>query len=221
MKILLVEDDRQIGSSLKKIFALKGCICDWVSSIKEGYERIELIEYDVFIFDWMLPDGNGKDLVYELRELGIATPILMLTARREIEDKVQCLEVGCDDYLTKPFDFKELYARVCALSRRKVVNPKSTHIIKDMELNMEERYIQIKKEKYSLSSTEAYLLEILFLQKGLYVSKSLLEEKLRRFDKDMSYNSIEAHISRIRKRIGSKYIRTLRGVGYKIGGEEE
>jgi DNA-binding response OmpR family regulator len=217
MKLLLVEDNIELGESLKSTLELKGLHCDWAMSISQADSQIEIVDYDIMIVDWMLPDGEGHDFIKGLREADSDIPIIMLTAKRDVEDKIEGLNSGCDDYLTKPFDVNELLARVRALMRRKSVIPKQINEIGDMVLCAEKSTITVAGDESQLSSTELYILEILFRQKGFYVSKSDLESKLRRIDKDISYNAIEAHISRIRKRIGSERIQTLRGIGYKVG----
>jgi DNA-binding response OmpR family regulator len=217
MKILLIEDDHQLGSSLEKLLKIKGHLCTWSQDIKSASEQLEVVDFDLLIVDWMLPDGEGKDFIVELRENDYSMPILMLTARREVKDRVEGLNAGSDDYLTKPFDIEELVARVDALARRSVVKPKATLSGAGLNLKLSDKTLEVGEQTYHLSATECYIIEVLLNHLGFYVSKSELESRLRSRDKDIGYNAIEAHISRIRNKIGKDKIKTLRGVGYKVG----
>ena len=164
----------------------------------------------------MLPDGSGVNLLKELRKQGSELPILMLTARIATTDKITGLDMGADDYITKPFDLDELLARVRALGRRQSVAPSRQQIIGDLCIDQDQQRVTIKDESFTLSATEFAVLHALAQKPGRYLSKAQLEQVVYAWDKAVTPNAIEAIISRLRKKIGSERLTTLRGVGYAM-----
>ena len=217
MQILLVEDDPHLGATLKKTLKEEGYSCNWVTSTSAADSVMLYSEPDMLILDWMLPGESGIDFLARIRSKSISLPVLMLTARREAEDKVTGLDSGADDYLTKPFDLDELLARVRALSRRaRAVLPRivSAH---NLTFNLNSMELQQDGQQVVLSKTELAIMEKLMSNPNAYVSKSRLLNSIYNIDKEISPNALEAHISRLRKRLGSNTIHTLRGIGYRIG----
>lgn len=216
MYILLVEDDDHIGASLQQALINQGYSCDWVQTQALAESALEMSQYHLAIFDWMLPDGSGTNLLKMLRAQGSDLPILMLTARTATTDKVTGLDYGADDYLTKPFDLDELLARVRALGRRQSVAPSRQKIIGDLCIDQDQQRVIIKNKGFELSATEFAVLYALAQRPGRYLSKAQLEQVVYAWDKAVTPNAIEAIISRLRKKIGSDRLITLRGVGYAL-----
>lgn len=216
MHILLVEDDHHIGASLQQALDNQGYRCDWVQTLSTAKSALEMSQYHIAIFDWMLPDGSGVNLLKELRKKGSELPILMLTARTAITDKITGLDMGADDYITKPFDLDELLARVRALGRRQSVAPSRQQIIGDLYIDQDQQLVSIKDKSFTLSATEFAVLHALAQKPGRYLSKAQLEQVVYAWDKAVTPNAIEAIISRLRKKIGSERLTTLRGVGYAM-----
>lgn len=214
MHILLVEDDQHIGNSLSKALRSENHTCDWMVSCSQANQAISQGNYDLIILDWALPDGSGVQLLQQQRQSGLETPVLMLTARKQISDKITGLDAGADDYLAKPFDLAELYARVRALGRRKTVAATSVISVNNIEINPDTRCVKVEHQEVSLSKGEFEILRILAERAGRYLSKAQIEQVAYEWDKAVTPNAIEAHISRLRKKIGTQRLVTLRGVGY-------
>lgn len=222
MRILIVEDDEQTSAYLAKGLRESGQTVETVSDGKEAMLRATHDGYSVLIVDRMLPGLDGLSLVRALRAAGVATPILMLTAMGSVEDRVAGLEGGADDYLTKPFSFSELNARVNALGRRQPLHEENSVLtVADLTLDRLRRTVTRGERAIELQPREFRLLEELMLNAGRIVTRTMLLERVWDFHFDPGTNIIETHISRIRSKIDrggdTPLIHTVRGAGYVIG----
>ena len=221
MKILLVEDDLSTLSFIKKGLKEFGHIVDAFSNGNEGLDAAYLAEHDIIILDRMLPEIDGLTIVTKLRNNKITTPVLFLSALGEVDDKVKGLKAGGDDYLTKPFSFSELIARIEALNRRQ--NPKSDiDVLKayDLVLNKKSRKVTRNSILINLQPQEYKLLEVLMENSNEVITRTMLLEKVWDLHFDPQTNIIDVHISRLRKKIDKGHkvqlVQTIRGAGYSI-----
>lgn len=220
MRILVVEDEHKIANSIKKGLEQEGFAVDLAYTGNEGYDLAASLNYDLIILDVMLPEMTGIQICEKLREQQNHTPILMLTAKGQISDKVEGLNSGADDYLTKPFAFEELLARIKALSRRPKNSTGSTYKVFDLTLNTLTYEVRRKEKAISLSSKEFSLLEYLMRNAGQVVSKDQIIDHVWDYDSDILPNTVEVFVGYLRNKLGKPdLIKTVRGFGYKIGGE--
>ena len=221
MRVLLVEDDPGLAAIIKTGFAEQGVQVVTVPSYAEGKLKATLGSFDVLILDVMLPGGNGFDLCRELRAREIGTPILMLTARDTVDDRVAGLEVGADDYLTKPFAFRELLARVRALGRRRGAPLPETLRIADLEVDLEAQRVRRAGKSIELTAKEFSLLEFFVLHKGQVVDRAAITAHVWDENHDPFTNVLEVLVRRLRRKIDdefpTKLIQTVRGAGYRLG----
>ncbi|MDE5917146.1 MAG: response regulator transcription factor [Oscillospiraceae bacterium] len=221
MRILIVEDEKDLAMILSEILNMEGYYTDNAYDGESGLDNALSGIYDLIILDIMLPVMDGIQVLREIRKSSITIPVLMLTAKSEIEDKVLGLDNGADDYLTKPFNTKELLARVRALSRRKEKTLLSDNIeFADIILDKTTHEMIKADQKVKLSKKEYDIFELLILNYGKVVSKENLIMKIWGYDADIEYNSIEVYISFLRKKINAVnsriHISTARGRGYTI-----
>jgi len=217
MKLLIIEDDENIVSFLKVGFEEDGYIIDIALNGEDGEYLASVNKYDVIILDWMLPLKNGIEVLSSLREQNITTPILMLTAKGEIDDKIKGLKSGCDDYLSKPFSFEELEARIEALYRRSIsLNATNEIKFKNISIDIDSKIIKKDEKILNLSLKEYDLLLFLIQHKNSYVSKPMIEEGLWNEDEFILSNVIQVTVHNLRKKIGKEFIKSFRGMGYKI-----
>lgn len=216
MKILIIEDDENILSFLKRGFEEEGFVVDSAADGEDGEYLATANKYDVIILDWMLPIKNGIEVLQTLRDKNIPTPTIMLTAKSEIDDKVLGLTKGADDYLSKPFSFKELNARVQALYRRSISSGSNTIKIKDLEIDLDTKTVTKNGEKLVLTQKEYELLLFLVKNKNAAVSNSMIEEQLWGDEEYINSNVIQVTIYHLRKKIGKDLIKSSRGLGYTI-----
>lgn len=222
MRILVVEDEQKIANAIKKGLEQESFVVDVAYDGASGYDLAAAESYDVIVLDWMLPGMDGKQIAEKLRKNEVSTPILMLTAKGTLKDKVTGFGVGVDDYLVKPFAFEELVARIRALAKRPV------HIIPEIitidSLEFHRDTIEVKRagKAVPLSKKEFVLLEYLLKNKGKIVSKAQIIDHVWRFDDDILPNTVEVYIGYLRKKIDKAYpqekplIHTIRGFGYKV-----
>jgi len=217
MKILIVEDEHKIANSLKKGFEQESFICDVAYDGESGYDLASSEEYDLIVLDIMLPKKNGISILRDLRRDGIHTPILMLTAKGEMDNKLEGFNSGADDYLVKPFSFEELVARVKALSRRP--NEIRSEIVKIKDLQIDTKNQEVKKlgKVIQLSKKEYQLLEYLMKNKGKIVSKDNIISHVWDYEAEILPNTVEVFVKYLRNKIGNNMIKTIRGFGYKTG----
>lgn len=221
MRILIIEDEKDLVMILSELLAIEGYYIDASYDGADGLDNAMTGIYDIIILDVMLPKMDGFQVLSEMRRNGINTPVLMLTARAETEDKISGLDSGADDYLTKPFNSGELLARIRALLRRREKTLIDDNIkFADISLDKSTHEIYHNEQKIKLSKKEYDILELLILNFKKVISKETLMIKIWGYDADIEYNSIEVYVSFLRKKlsaIGSEvHISTVRGMGYTI-----
>lgn len=216
MKILVVEDEHKIANSLKKGFEQESWICDLAFDGIDGYDLAISESYDVIVLDLMLPNKDGMSIAKDLRKENIHTPILMLTAKGELDDKVNGLNSGADDYLVKPFAFEELIARIQALSRRPSEIKNEELIVSNLRLNTKLQEVKKDNKLIQLSKKEYQLLEYIMKNKGKTLSKDDIISHVWDYEADILPNTVEVFIKYLRNKLGKDIIKTIRGFGYKI-----
>jgi DNA-binding response OmpR family regulator len=209
MKILLVEDDEKLLKSIEEGLKSQKFRVDTALDGEEGLYLALNNQYDVMIIDWMLPKLSGLDLIKKLREKNILTPALILTAKGDIEDKIEGLSVA-DDYLTKPFDFEELIARLKALYRRSKKIPENILRVGDLELNLDTKEVKRAGKKIELMAKQFELLKFLMSNKGKIVTPEMIEQNLWGMKEERQSNVITAHISHIRKKVDKGFDKKLK-----------
>jgi two-component system response regulator QseB len=216
MRILLAEDDQMIGESLCKALRQFGYTIDWMHDGQSADNALQSTQYDLVLLDLGLPRKSGIDLLIALRRRSDSTPVLVLTARDAIADRVAGLDAGGDDYLIKPFDLDELEARIRALLRRQSGRTDTVMRCGDLCLNPANHEVTLKGAKVALSAREFSLLQTLLDRPGLVLSRSQLEEKLYGWDDEIGSNTVEVYIHSLRKKLGADLIKNVRGVGYMV-----
>jgi len=220
MRILVVEDEKRIADFIARGLKEEHYAVDIAYDGEQGLYLAEINPYDLMIFDIMLPKYEGVDMCRQLRSKKINTPILMLTARAAVKDKVTGLNAGADDYLTKPFSFEELLARVKVLLRRPTANKTSILKVADLELNQLSHEVKRTGKQMILTAKEFSLLEYLMLNSGQVISRSMISEHVWNEQFDSMTNVIDVHIRNLRNKIDDgfkkKLIHTLRGAGYVL-----
>ena len=220
MKLLIVEDDRKIADSLKKGLVNEGYTVEISYDGEEGLELAEISKPDLIILDRLLPKVGGIKFIERLRNQNIPTPILMLSALGQTEEKIEGLNIGADDYLSKPFSFDELLARIKSLLRRPKEFTNKELVIKNLTLDLQNYLVKIDTNIVSLSKKEFQILEFLVRNKNKIVSKERIIENVWEYDSDVLPNNVEVFIASIRNKVEKPYnitlIQTFRGLGYKI-----
>ncbi|MFK7835948.1 MAG: response regulator transcription factor [Sulfitobacter sp.] len=218
MKYLLVEDNLELAEAISSRIRLDGHTVDHAAKIAEATAFVDTGEYDMILLDIMLPDGDGRSFLRQHRARQNLTPVIVLTARSQVSDRIGLLDSGADDYLTKPFDHAELQARCRAVLRRNAGSAQSVQTIGDVEFDTVSGHLRVKGHSINLRNRELRLLELLFGAKGQVFSKQKLVDRLFSYDDDVSENAIEVYVGRLRKHLeGSKVrITTLRGLGYRL-----
>lgn len=220
MRVLIVEDEHKIAQSIKKGLEQENYVVDVVFDGKTGLDFATSESYDILILDRMLPEVDGTEIAKKLRATHIHTPILMLTAKGEIADRVTGLDSGADDYLTKPFAFVELLARIRALTRRPAKTTGITLRIADLSLDTLTYEVKRQGKTIQLSNKEFGLLEYLLRHKNTTVTKEQIINHVWSYDADVLPNSVEVYIKHLREKIDRPFagslIQTVRGFGYKI-----
>jgi DNA-binding response OmpR family regulator len=221
VRLLVVEDDPELASILADGLADHHYEVVVAADVPAARDRAVLGTYDVMILDVLLPGGSGFDLCAQIRSRGIATPILMLTARDAIDDRVRGLEAGADDYLTKPFAFRELLARVRALSRRQPALAPQRVRVADLDVDLETRQVQRGRRPITLTAKEFALLEFFTRHEGKVVDRAAIAAHVWDDNHDPFTNVLEVLVRRLRRKIDDdfepKLIHTIRGAGYRFG----
>ena len=216
MKLLIIEDDEDILSFLKRGFHEDGYIVDSALNGEDGEYLASSNTYDIIIIDWMLPYKSGIEIIKSLREKNITIPIIMLSAKGEIEDKVAGLQYGADDYLAKPFLYQELVARVEALHRRDISNGVNLITVGDIIINIDTKTVRKDNINIELTAKEYELLLFLIKHQNSYVSNTMIENQLWDNQEYINSNVIQVTIYNLRKKLSKELIKSTRGLGYKI-----
>ncbi len=216
MRILLAEDDPMIGASVRRGLAQDGFAVDWVEDGRAAQLALAEHVHDALLLDLGLPRLGGIELLSAMRRGGDSRPVLIMTARDAIADRVAGLDAGADDYLVKPFDLNELAARLRALLRRETGRAVPILVYGDIELNPATRELRLGGVPVDLSPREFALLAALLARPGAILSRTQLEEKLYGWDDAVESNAVEVHIHSLRKKLGADVIRNVRGVGWML-----
>lgn len=219
MRVLVIEDEMKLANAIKRALILQKYAVDIAHDGKSGLDLAIGEPFDVILLDWMLPEMDGITFCKEIRNRGIQTPILMLTAKGQVDDKITGLDEGADDYMVKPFSFEELFARIRALVRRPVQSNEPVLKVKDLLLDPNSFLVKRGKEEILLSSKEYALLEYLLRNKNIVVSKEQIVSHVWDYDADILPGTVEVHMKHIRDKIeknNTKIIETIRGRGYII-----
>lgn len=223
MRILVVEDERDLNSIIVKRLNKAGYSVDSCYDGEEALDYMRLGEYDVILLDIMLPKMNGLDVVRTLRKKRDKTPVLLLTAKDAIEDRVMGLDNGADDYLVKPFAFEELLARVRVLTRRSIEEVTNVFTVANLSVDCDARIVKRGETVIPLSSKEFSVLEYMIRNQGIVLSRAKIEQHIWNFDYEGGSNVIDVYIRYLRKKIDQdfepKLIHTIRGAGYVLRDE--
>jgi len=224
MRVLIVEDEAKLLSIVERGLRCEGFAIDGVPTVAAGMELLKSSHYDLAILDLLLTDGTGVELLRHIRDQSKAMPVLILTARADIESKTEAFQLGADDYLTKPFSLAELSLRVHALLRRGPVVQSNVLRVADLELNRITRQVKRAGKRLELSQKEYSLIEYLFLHVGRTLSRSMIIENV--WDKSFEglTNIVDVYVGHLRRKIDEghelKLIRTVRGIGYSLEGHD-
>ncbi|WP_413868687.1 response regulator transcription factor [Albidovulum sp.] len=217
MRILLIEDDMVLGAAVRDQIAGDGQSVDWVTRLDAAGDAVRAAAYDLILLDLMLPDGRGIGFLKALRARGDVTPVIILTALDQVSDRIEGLNAGADDYLAKPFDLAELSARIGSVSRRYSGNPNPIISHGALDIDLARRSVHRDGRPVALTAREWALFEAFLARPGQLLSRVQLEDKLYAFDAEVESNTIEVHVSRLRKKLGAGVIETERGLGYRLG----
>lgn len=216
MRVLLIEDEPGLGQAVQEHIAAAGHAVDWVLRLDDAEASLRAVDYGLVLLDLHLPDGAGLDLLRTLRRRGDTRPVIILTARDQIRDRIDGLNAGADDYLVKPFDLDELRARVAAVARRYAGNPNPIVRLGALDIDQANRQISRDGKRIDLTGREWAILDQLLRRPAGIVTKEQLEEALYPFGAEVESNTIEVHVSRLRKKLGRDFVTTLRGMGYRL-----
>jgi two-component system response regulator QseB len=220
MRLLLAEDDRMIGESVQRGLKQDGFAVDWVPDGRAAELALAENVHDLVVLDLGLPRKEGLDVLRSMRRRGDTRPVLIVTARDAVTDRVAGLDAGADDYLVKPFELTELAARIRALLRRSAGRAEPVVAYGDIELFPVTREVRLRAEPVALSPREFAVLEALLARPGAVLSRAQLEEKLYGWNEEIESNAIEVHIHALRRKLGADAIRNVRGVGWMIAKPE-
>jgi len=218
MRVLLIEDEPSLSSAVSEHLTAQSHAVDCVACLGDGQAATQTINYDLILLDLGLPDGNGLTFLNTFRRNGQQTPVIILTASDQTKQRIAGLDTGADDYLVKPFDLDELLSRIAAVMRRTSGNPEQVRILGELTISLTRRSLSRNGVEITLTAREWSILECLLLRIGRVVSREQIEEAIYGFSDEIESNAIEAHISRLRKKLGAPIIENLRGIGYRIAG---
>ena len=220
MRFLLVEDSADLARPVRDLLTMEGHAVDWAATLAEADDCMAAAGYDLILLDIMLPDGDGRAFLARQRRRGVETPVIMLTARSAVADRVGALDQGADDYLTKPFDLAELDARIRAVLRRRGGSGQSLRRFGDIAFDPVTATLTVAGEPRELRSRELRLFEVLLGAPGRIFSKDQLCDRLFSFAESVSDNAIEVYVARLRKKLegSATRIETVRGLGYRLTG---
>ncbi len=215
MRLLLLEDDLILGEGLRDFLELEGHVVDWVKCLVDT-STYRKGSFDALLVDWQLPDGSGLAWVKALRQGGDTTPVLMLTARDLLQDRIAGLDTGVDDYLVKPFQPEELVARIRAVCRRVAGSASSRPVFGNLQIDLAAKSAWVAGVAADLTAREWALLEALALRAGQFVSKSELDRLVKSDAGESTGNALEVHVHNLRRKLGRESIETVRGRGYRL-----
>jgi two-component system response regulator QseB len=216
LRVLLAEDDPMIGASIRQGLRQDGFAVDWVEDGRAAEQALLQSVHDALVLDLGLPKRTGLEILGAMRRRGDTRPVLVLTARDAVADRVAGLDAGADDYLVKPFDLDELAARLRALLRRGAGHAGPVIQSGDVELNPATREVRLKGELVAVSPREFAVLEALLARPGVVLSRTQLEDKLYGWSDPVESNAVEVHIHALRRKLGAELIRNVRGVGWMV-----
>lgn len=217
LRILLVEDDAGLGAALRDQIIAEGHTLDWVDVLADAWACVETVGYDLVLLDLTLPDGRGLDFLRRLRAENRSTPLIIMTARDRLTDRIEGLNAGADDYLIKPFDLAELSARIGAVSRRYAGKPNPQVKFGAYVVDLVARSVMGPEGNVDLSQREWAIFEALLRSPTAILTRSRLEDQLYSFNAEVESNTIEVYVSRLRRKLGRDSIETIRGLGYRLG----
>lgn len=221
MKILLIEDERELAKSIQAYLNDNEYVCEWADSYSAAIDKIIIFDYDCILLDLMLPDGDGFDILTELKSLDKKDGIIIISAKETLESRIEGLQLGADDYLTKPFHLSELLVRIQALIRRKQFNGNNKVIFNEIEIDLLSKVVKVNDSIIELTKKEIDLLLYLIGNKNRVLSKSAIAEHLSGDMADMmdNHDFVYAHIKNLKKKLhkagSDDYIKTVYGLGYK------
>jgi two-component system, OmpR family, response regulator len=216
MRLLLVEDDDMIGAGLRKGLQQEGYVVDWIKDGAGAEHALQSQAYALVLLDLGLPRRDGLSVLENLRRRKNAVPVLILTARDAVADRIKGLDLGADDYLVKPFDLDELAARIRAVLRRHAGRAEPLVTFAGLTLDPSSRKVSYRGKEVPVSAREYALLQALLERPGAALSRAQLEERLYGWGQEVASNSVEVHVHNLRKKLGEDAIRTVRGVGYAL-----
>ena len=218
MKVLIIEDSKEFSKSLLDFFNYDGHSTDHASNLSSAYDYLSVSKYDIILLDIMLPDGDGRDFLKKIRKQNKNIPVIVMTARSEVSDRIDLLDVGADDYIIKPFDLAELEARCRAVLRRQSGQNQSCLKFKNLSLFPLLAKIEISGKPTSLRNRELRLLEIFFNSPKIFFTKEQLTDRLFSISETISENAIEVYLARLRKKIKNSKakIEDVRSIGYRL-----
>jgi len=216
VRLLLVEDDRQLGAGIRKALMRDGDHVDWLTDGAQALAAIRRENFELIVLDLQLPGKDGIEVLQSMRRDGINTPVLIMTARDTVDERVLGLDTGADDYLVKPVELKELRSRVRALSRRSHGIAASEIVLGELRLDNSKKQVWFRGEPVELNRREFSLLSLFVNRPGQVLERSQLEQALYGWDEGVESNALEVHIHHLRRKLDSKLIKTVRGIGYRL-----
>jgi DNA-binding response OmpR family regulator len=216
VRILLVEDDDLLGEAVRDGLRQQGYVVDWVRSAGGALAALSTSNFSALVLDLGLPDTDGLTVLRWLRHNGEATPVVIVTAREGISERITGLDAGADDYLIKPFDIDELCARLRATTRRAVGHAESLLVVGEVALDLRQRQVTCQGTPAALTAREYAVVELLMRKAGCLVTRAEIEEELYGFEDDIASNAVEVHIHNLRRKLGAAFITNLKGRGYRV-----
>ena len=219
MRLLLVEDDAMIGAAVEEGLRREGHTVDWVRDGREAEVVVPGAAYELVLLDLGLPRRDGLAILRSWRAKGVSIPVVIITARDAVADRVAGLDAGADDYVVKPFDLDELSARVRAVMRRRAGRSDAVVKVGALEIDTATKRVKLEGREVTLSAREYALLEALANRPGAYLTRAQLEERLYGWDEEIASNAVEVHIHALRRKLDANLIRNVRGMGYTLTGD--
>jgi two-component system, OmpR family, response regulator QseB len=216
MRVLLVEDDPMIGVSAQKGLRQDGFSVDWVRDAEAAAAALAANPFDAVLLDLGLPGKSGDEVLKSMRSTGNDIPVLIITARDKVQDRIAGLDSGADDYIVKPFDLDELAARIRAVQRRRMGRADPLIRVRDLTFDPAARRVTWRGEEVALSARELALLEALLERSGAILSRAQLEERIYGWGEEIESNAVEVYVHTLRRKLGANFIKTVRGVGYVV-----